>query len=231
MDIQLPGKNGLEVTADIRALSNPFKSSIPIVAMTGHTQDDDIKACLTAGMNDFLGKPISPELLYSITIKTIAGQYESMAHTLNDIEPMDPESHDDEFDRIVREMEERENLNPIPNFDFKSNGLNKDIIVSLQKSLGKEQTKELLVSFYETTDTILEQLKTLKNTDNFEDIYARAHELKGMAANFGFEQLSHIASDIETASQQKNPSAIETGTDQLLYAYDTGRNAMDTFLS
>jgi hypothetical protein len=52
-----------------------------------------------------------------------------------------------------------------------------------------------------------------------------------MAANFGFEQLSHIASDIETASQQKNPSAIETGTDQLLYAYDMGRNAMDTFLS
>ncbi|WP_428240864.1 CHASE domain-containing protein [Gynuella sp.] len=55
MDMQMPEMDGLETTRHIRA-SQRF-SELPIVAMTANVSEDDIKACLDAGMNDHIGKP------------------------------------------------------------------------------------------------------------------------------------------------------------------------------
>ena len=63
MDIQMPFMDGLEATRRIRALADPVKASIPIVAMTANAFDEDRQRCLEAGMNDHLGKPIDPEIL------------------------------------------------------------------------------------------------------------------------------------------------------------------------
>lgn len=237
MDIQLPGKNGFEVTADIRALRDPARAQTPIVAMTGNTRDEDVKACFDAGMNDFLGKPISPELLQSIIIKTITGQYNSApltADTLKAIEPTDYEELDDEFEQAVREMEKNESEISLQKegdtLDFKAYGLNQDVIISLTRTLGFVQTRDILVSFYETADNTLAVLKSLQKTDNFEEIHARAHELKGMAANFGFEMLAHIADDIEQNSKIPKPDAIKISIDQLAYCYDTSKAALNEWL-
>ena len=56
MDIQMPEMDGYEATRQIRALG-PVASSIPIVAITANTQDGDRKACIAAGMNDYIAKP------------------------------------------------------------------------------------------------------------------------------------------------------------------------------
>jgi CheY-like chemotaxis protein len=69
MDIELPDMNGLEVTRRIRDLPTPRKANTPIVALTGNVASEDVKACFEAGMNDFLGKPISPEKLQDILLK------------------------------------------------------------------------------------------------------------------------------------------------------------------
>jgi len=57
MDMQMPRMNGLDATAVIRGLE-PGKS-VPIVAMTANVFETDRDACLAAGMNDFIGKPIN----------------------------------------------------------------------------------------------------------------------------------------------------------------------------
>ena len=63
MDIQMPEMNGLDATRAIRALEDPWASSIPIIAMTADAFSENITECLNAGMNGHIAKPIDVDLV------------------------------------------------------------------------------------------------------------------------------------------------------------------------
>jgi signal transduction histidine kinase/ActR/RegA family two-component response regulator/PAS domain-containing protein len=58
MDIQMPIMNGHEAARKIRKLPNQYHSSIPIIAMTANAFEEDRRAAIEAGMNDFVQKPL-----------------------------------------------------------------------------------------------------------------------------------------------------------------------------
>lgn len=62
MDVNMPGLDGLEATRRIRELDGP-RSAIPVLALTASALINDRQACLEAGMNDYLSKPISIDAL------------------------------------------------------------------------------------------------------------------------------------------------------------------------
>jgi CheY-like chemotaxis protein len=64
MDIDMPGINGLEATAQIRAQESTQQLT-HIIGITSHSQDER-EACLAKGMNAVLTKPISPEQLVQL---------------------------------------------------------------------------------------------------------------------------------------------------------------------
>lgn len=61
MDIQMPVMNGYEATQAIRNLNRSDAKTIPIIAMTANAYKEDIEACLQAGMNAHIAKPIIVE--------------------------------------------------------------------------------------------------------------------------------------------------------------------------
>jgi signal transduction histidine kinase/CheY-like chemotaxis protein len=62
MDLQMPAMDGMEATRAIRALGD-VRAAIPIIAMTANAFEEDRQACLAAGMDDYLSKPIDVEQL------------------------------------------------------------------------------------------------------------------------------------------------------------------------
>jgi CheY-like chemotaxis protein len=64
MDIHMPIMNGYEATRKIRALKRADAKDTPIIALTADAYDSDVKACLDAGMNSHLAKPLDPLKLY-----------------------------------------------------------------------------------------------------------------------------------------------------------------------
>lgn len=65
MDIQMPVMNGLEATRQIRKLEHPDALTIPVVAMTANSFQEDVEAAKDAGMNAFITKPLDVKVLYS----------------------------------------------------------------------------------------------------------------------------------------------------------------------
>ena len=69
MDIQMPELDGLEATRRIRRRW-PGGEGPRIVAMTANAMDGDREACLDAGMDDYIAKPIAPEALQATLVAT-----------------------------------------------------------------------------------------------------------------------------------------------------------------
>jgi CheY-like chemotaxis protein len=67
MDVQMPGMDGLEATRQLRAKT--AWARLPILALTANAFGEDRQACLDAGMNDHVAKPVDPAHLYATLLR------------------------------------------------------------------------------------------------------------------------------------------------------------------
>jgi signal transduction histidine kinase/DNA-binding response OmpR family regulator len=77
MDIQMPGMDGFEATAAIRAKEKLTGGHVPIIAMTAHALKGDQERCISAGMDAYVSKPIRTSELFS-TIESLLGSMRSV---------------------------------------------------------------------------------------------------------------------------------------------------------
>jgi CheY-like chemotaxis protein len=73
MDCHMPEMDGFETTRKIRSLSGEVKD-VPIIALSASALDADRNACMDAGMDDFLSKPVQPDTLEKMISKYVVEQ-------------------------------------------------------------------------------------------------------------------------------------------------------------
>ena len=71
MDIQMPDKNGLEATIEIRNLADKKKKNIPIIALTANALKGEEKKYIAVGMDDFLTKPFKEKELLEVISRVL----------------------------------------------------------------------------------------------------------------------------------------------------------------
>ena len=71
LDLRMPNMNGIEAARAIRAI--PGGESIPLLALTANAFSDDKAQCLAAGIDEHIGKPVKPEVLFTTLFKWLSG--------------------------------------------------------------------------------------------------------------------------------------------------------------
>lgn len=63
LDLEMPGLDGAEICRRLREAPRPSLNQLPVIMLTSHSGEADEIACLTAGANDFVSKPVSRSVL------------------------------------------------------------------------------------------------------------------------------------------------------------------------
>jgi len=183
MDVQMPEMDGLEATALIRLQETGQRRRVPILAMTAHAMPTDREACLEAGMNAYLSKPI---------------RLDDLVRALNEVLPGSPI----EIPAAIEEKVEA------------TLGINR--AEALARVGGDEKLlKELAGLFFEEYPQLL---KTIRNGLQKGDLTVAAnaaHQIKGLLAQFGAEELRLTALSVERSARSGDPAGTAESADRL----------------
>lgn len=189
MDIELPGMKGNEAAKILREHPDPVKRSLPVIAMTGNIAKEDMERYIAEGMTGILPKPIDADKLYGI-IRDVSKRGYEREIKVPGHELFPDMTLDKDFDSFAPPAPEER-----PVID--EGVFNPDMLQSLKDAIGAKQMEELLTDLIVKTEEILGQIDEATKLGDLPSIAARAHELKGMAGNFGLVEISSIAAQAE----------------------------------
>lgn len=150
----------------------------------------------------------------------------------------DEEEEEDSFSLAVKRFEQSEKDDSQPPLNSPKPlsgslidyGLDEPMIKSLLASLGKNQTISLLDGFYEKAEELVTSIGHSFLENNIEILAARAHELKGMAGNFGFTEISALAARIERAAKLNVLTDLKEPVEKLADSYAVAKTQLKTWL-
>ncbi|MFM1945460.1 MAG: hypothetical protein RI897_4442 [Verrucomicrobiota bacterium] len=185
MDCQMPELDGYEATRRIRQLETDLattgRPSVRIIAMTANALDGDREACIKAGMDDYISKPVKLPDLQSTLSKT----------------------------RRTRRQPAAEPPKNTPTTQDSNPAIDPEVFASLralQEPGEPDPVAELSSLFLADTPARIQAIHQAANAGHASPIREAAHSLKGSASNFGAKTLASICAQIEKAAAQGDTS-------------------------
>jgi CheY-like chemotaxis protein len=181
MDIQMPGMDGYEATARIRAKAQHAR--LPVIAMTAHAVAGFRESSLAMGMNDYVTKPIEPERLFKVLAGWIRRDpARSAASPAAPAAPADAPPF-------------------VPGIDM---------VAALDRLGGNRQLlSALLDRFVADFEPSPERLLAAIEGSAFEQAAALVHKVRGAAGNLSMPELHRTASELEQLLLSPPPARLD----------------------
>jgi signal transduction histidine kinase/CheY-like chemotaxis protein len=190
MDIQMPGMDGYEATARIRAVAR--HAQLPLIAMTAHAVAGFRESSLGMGMNDYVTKPIDPERLFAVLASQMRRQPAQPAPVPITAPSASTAAND---------------TPALPGIDMQA---------ALERLGGNSKLLNLLlnrfVTDFESSATLL---MTAIDHAAYEQAALLVHKVRGAAGNLSMPELHRAATELE----QLLSSAPDASLDQALADY------------
>ncbi len=182
MDVQMPGVNGLQATRRIRELEIERQlPHTPIVAVTANAMNGDREACLAAGMDGYVPKPLSPQALMRAMDEALLHAAGQPPRAPSYPVPDDADKHSPaaasalDVPKLLRRLDgDRATLHALA--------------VAMRTDLGQR----------------LQQLQAALNAQDADQAIAHAHGLKGSLGSMTAERGARLAKGLELAARSRD---------------------------
>lgn len=189
MDVQMPRLDGYDATRAIRALDDPVRSRVPIVAMTAAAIEGEREKCLAAGMDEFLTKPLDPRLL-DVTLGRVLGVG---AGLVDPVATPGPAGDTPALDLDPGRLEELMEM-----------GDGAEVLV-----------RRAVDNFVTGSGTSLAEIRKAAADGDAVALRAAAHKLKGSAQNLGAMAVGQAGLDLELLADAGTTDGADVLVEQL----------------
>ncbi len=244
-DMMMPEMDGKTFLTKLRENPHPLRAKLPVFALTGVTEPDEIKKIKEIGVQGVLTKPVTQNALRAalqilapasvtatgapITIDTIMSNLEKLS--------------DEDKEKLLRELSKNvkyaDAIDAVPPpeekpliaskdepeaDEEKPEILNLETLGQLRASLPAETLDGILDELIEKCRELTDQIQESMQTEDMDDLAEKAHNLKGMAGNFGLDALMKHAGLLE---QHGRHNALEKAAKRV----PLGRGVLEETLS
>ena len=217
MDMQMPVMDGVTATIEVRKTISA--EQLPIVAMTANAMVQDKEKCMAAGMQDFVTKPIDPDVLWETLLRVIRPKAKNReAIVLTKVSQAGPDATVASSTAVVANLNAQSAaasvlakatvatssvLTPvvpvvIEQFVLPSGIQGLDSELGLRRVSGKIALYETILRKYISSQaTVIDELHAAVTQQDFELAKRLAHTTKGVSGNIGATEVQGIAAEIE----------------------------------
>ncbi len=182
-DLHMPEMDGFELTKAIRS-GETSKKHIPIVALTANALKGEREHCLSAGMDDYLSKPVQLEDLRLTLEKYLSG------------------------DKLAEKSKSTSQL-PVQTDVVEAIAVPINVH-ALEELIGNdpEMIKEMLLDFRGSAERIATELRAAYQAGQFAAVGSLAHKLKSSARSVGALALGELCAEMEQAAKKNDAEAL-----------------------
>jgi CheY-like chemotaxis protein len=225
MDCQLLGLDGDLATTEIRRWRGASRTT-PIIAVTASEQKANELRCLSAGMDDYLTKPLTLKSLSAVLAKWVPGPAAGDASVVAEVleiesVPTGPVATDADPVRTDATPGTR-TVSPV------LDGLAIDRLERLGAATGEDLVAQLAALFLADVDHYIETLHAAMARLDAAAVFRTAHTMSGASANLGALELARLCNELATDAEgghlpggEARLVAIEAERDRVRHALST----------